>query len=94
MRYNLPEQRFLMDRRQSGQVDFSKTFATATEAPLSPAKEYTLRLYVDKSSIEAFDGKGEFAMTNLVFPAEPYNRIRFETKQGGYTVTSLTVYAL
>ena len=94
MRYNLPEQRFLMDRRQSGQVDFSKTFATATEAPLSPAKEYTLRLYVDKSSIEAFDGKGEFAMTNLVFPAEPYNRIRFEAKQGGYTVTSLTVYAL
>ena len=56
------------------------------------AKEYTLRLLVDKSSIEVFDGNGEFVMTNLVFPEEPYNRISFNAKGGAFTVTSLTIY--
>lgn len=94
MYYNLLENRFTMDRRNSGQTDFSKTFAAVTSAPAAPEKEYTLRLLVDKSSIEAFDGSGRMAMTNLVFPAEPYNRISFYAKGGSYTVTSLTVYKL
>lgn len=92
MRYNLLDNTFTMDRRNSGATDFSKTFATATSAPISAAKEYTLRLLVDKSSIEAFDGNGEFVMTNLVFPEEPYNRISFNAKGGAFTVTSLTIY--
>ena len=94
MYYNLLDHTFTMDRRNSGQVDFSPTFATATSAPIGSAKEYTLRLLVDRSSIEAFDGNGEFAMTNLVFPEEPYNRIRFYAKGGSYTVPSFTVYKL
>lgn len=94
MYYNLLEHTFTMDRRNSGQVDFSKSFAAATSAPIGSAKEYTLRLLIDKSSIEAFDGNGEFAMTNLVFPEEPYNRISFYAKGGSYTVTSFTVYPL
>ena len=92
MHYNLLDNTFTMDRRNSGATDFSKTFATATSAPISAAKEYTLRLLVDKSSIEAFDGNGEFVMTNLVFPEEPYNRISFNAKGGAFTVTSLTIY--
>lgn len=94
MYYNLLDRTFTMDRRHSGQVDFSPTFATATSAPIASDGEYTLRLLVDKSSIEAFDGNGEFAMTNLVFPEEPYNRISFHAKGGSYTVSSLTVYKL
>lgn len=94
MYYNLLENTFTMDRRNSGKVDFSKSFATVTSAPVSGGKEYTLRLFVDKSSIEAFDGNGEFVMTNLVFPEEPYNRISFFAKGGTYTVTSLVVYPL
>ena len=92
MRYNLLDNTFTMDRRNSGITDFSKTFATATSAPISAAKEYTLRLLVDNCSIEAFDGNGEFVMTNLVFPEEPYNRISFHAKGGAFTVTSLTIY--
>ena len=92
MYYNLLDNTFTMDRRNSGATDFSKTFATATSAPISAAKEYTLRLLVDNCSIEAFDGNGEFVMTNLVFPEEPYNRISFNAKGGAFTVTSLTIY--
>jgi len=94
MFYNLFDNTFSMDRRNSGQVNFSKSFATVTSAPVSGEKEYTLRLFIDKCSLEAFDGKGEFVMTNLVFPVEPYSRMCFYAKGGSYTVTSLTVYPL
>ena len=94
MRYNLLDHHFVMDRRKSGQVDFSKSFATATSAPLASGKTFTLRLFVDKCSVEAFDGKGGFAMTNLVFPSEPYNSLRFTAEGGAYTVTNLKVYPL
>lgn len=96
MYYNLPERTFVTDRRNSGQTGFSQTFSAATSAPLSrgDSKEYTLRLLIDRSSIEAFDGQGEFSMTNLIFPSEPYNRISFYAKGGSYQVTSCTVYKL
>ncbi|MGG6549894.1 UNVERIFIED_CONTAM: GH32 C-terminal domain-containing protein, partial [Prevotella sp. 15_C9] len=45
-------------------------------------------------SIEAFGNDGRFAMTNLVFPSEPYNRISFYAKGGSCNVTSFTVYKL
>lgn len=31
---------------------------------------------MDNSSIEAFDADGKMAMTNLVFPTEPYNKLK------------------
>lgn len=94
MRYDLLENRFTMDRRDSGATSFSASFATSTSAPIPSGKEYTLRLLVDKCSVEAFDGDGAFAMTNLVFPEEPYNRLSLSAEGGSYTVTSLTVYSL
>jgi len=92
--YNLVEQKFYMDRTRSGIVDFSKDFPAVTTAPIEKAKEFKLRLFVDKASIEAFGQDGRFAMTNLVFPTEPYDRISFYAKGGTYNVTSLTVYKL
>ena len=41
-----------------------------------------LRLFIDRCSIEAFDAEGKMAMTNLVFPSEPYNMIKVK---GGKT---------
>jgi levanase/fructan beta-fructosidase len=35
-----------------------------------------LRIFLDRSSIEAFDADGRMAMTNLVFPSEPYNSLK------------------
>lgn len=92
--YNLPEKKFMMDRTKSGIVGFGKDFAAVTAAPIEKQDTYTLRLYVDKASIEAFDGEGKFVMTNLVFPDEPYNRISFYSKGGKFDVTSIKVYKL
>ena len=77
MYYNLAEKTFTMDRTKSGEVSFSKDFPAVTVAPVEDGNEMKLRLFVDKSSIEAFGNDGRFAVTNLVFPSEPYNRISF-----------------
>ena len=92
--YNLAENKFFMDRTKSGIVSFSDKFPSITAAPIEKGKNFKLRLFIDKASIEAFGEGGRFAMTNLVFPTEPYNRISFYAKGGTYNVTSLTVYSL
>lgn len=92
--YNLSTKQFSMDRTQSGKTSFSKHFAAVTSAPIKQQGTYTLRLLIDKCSIEAFDGDGKFAMTNLVFPSEPYNDMKFYSKDGSCQVISLNVYQL
>ena len=92
--YNLIEKTFTMDRNKSGLTDFSKDFPAATTAPVPTGDTFNLRLLIDRASVEAFDGNGHFAMTNLVFPTEPYKRLSFYSKGGKYDVTSLKVYRI
>lgn len=94
MYYDLNRKQFVMDRSESGTVDFSKDFPAVTVAPVNVDKELTLRLFVDRSSIEAFGEDGKFVMTNLVFPSQPYVKMCFEADKNGYAVKSLNVYKL
>ena len=94
MYYDLNRKQFVMDRSESGTVDFSKDFPAVTVAPANVDKELTLRLFVDRSSIEAFGEDGKFVMTNLVFPSQPYVKMCFEADKNGYAVKSLNVYKL
>ncbi len=75
MRYDAGKQTFTMDRTKSGDVSFSEAFPCVTEAPTYGTIKQ-LRLFIDRCSIEAFDADGKMAMTNLVFPSEPYNSIK------------------
>ena len=94
MYYDLNRKQFVMDRSESGTVDFSKDFPAVTVAPANVDKELTLRLFVDRSSIEAFGEDGKFVMTNLVFPSQPYVKMCFEADKNGYAVKTLSVYKL
>ena len=94
MYYDLNRKLFVMDRSESGTVDFSKDFPAVTVAPVNVDKELTLRLFVDRSSIEAFGEDGKFVMTNLVFPSQPYVKMCFEADKNGYAVKALNVYKL
>lgn len=94
MYYDLNRKQFVIDRSESGTVDFSKDFPAVTVAPANVDKELTLRLFVDRSSIEAFGEDGKFVMTNLVFPSQPYVKMCFEADKNGYAVKSLNVYKL
>ena len=86
MRYDAARQTFTMDRTKSGDVSFSEAFPCETCAPTYGAMRQ-VRIFVDRCSIEAFDAEGKMAMTNLVFPSEPYNSI---TVKGG----KATVYEI
>ncbi|MDE8697759.1 GH32 C-terminal domain-containing protein, partial [Bacteroides cellulosilyticus] len=56
--YNLVEKKFAMDRSKSGVVSLSSDFPVLTLAPIEGNSEMTLRLFVDKSSVEAFGDDG------------------------------------
>ena len=86
--YDAAVQTFSMDRRGSGNVKFSKSFAAVTSAPTRVGGKMELRLLVDSASIEAFGE--DFSMTNLVFPSSPYNTI----KMYGNTKADVTLYPL
>ena len=75
MIYDAAKQTFTMDRTKSGDVEFSEAFPCVTEAP-TYGQIKQLRIFIDRCSIEAFDAGGKMAMTNLVFPSEPYTTIK------------------
>ena len=79
MNYDAKAENFSMDRTKSGKVDFSNDFAATTKAP-TYGKLNQLRIFIDKSSIEAIDAEGKMAMTNLVFPTKPYNKVTIKGK--------------
>ena len=79
MTYDEKSRTFAMDRTKSGQKEFSDDFAALTVAPVH-GKMLQLRLFIDRSSIEAFDADGKMAMTNLVFPTKPYNKVLVKGK--------------
>ena len=74
MRYDVAKRTFSMDRIRS-YASFSEAFPCKTVAPVY-GDIRQLRIFIDNSSIEAFDAEGRLAMTNLVFPKEPYNKIK------------------
>jgi len=88
MHYDAKQQTFAMDRTKSGDVSFSEAFPATTIAPTHGALKQ-LRIFIDHSSIEVFDADGKMAMTNLVFPSEPYNQMK--VKGGKVTIYEIDV---
>lgn len=88
MIYKAKDETFSMDRTLSGKTDFSSDFAAITTAPVY-GKMNKLRIFIDKSSIEVFDNDGKMAMTNLVFPTKPYDKVTIKGKTKKYAVYKL-----
>ena len=88
MTYKAKDETFSMDRTLSGKTDFSSDFAAITTAPVY-GKMNKLRIFIDKSSIDVFDNDGKMAMTNLVFPTKPYDKVTIKGKTKKYAVYKL-----
>ena len=78
---------FRVDRRASGQVDFNELFPSISVAPMSAAEQQSLTIIVDRASVECFTDVA--AVSNLVFPAEVYNRIELYTSEGAATIANV-----
>jgi fructan beta-fructosidase len=81
-RINKALQRYELDRSKSGAVDFHERFAGEQFAPTpTAATTSTLRVFVDRSSIEIFINQGETVMTAIEFPSAPYNKISLKANK-------------
>ena len=94
MYYDAAMRQFVMDRSNSGETSFSRDFPAMTVSPATGGDDFRLRLFVDRSSIEAFVDGGKYVMTNIVFPSEPYNSMKFESVRGSFTVKKMEIYKL
>lgn len=95
MTYDTEARTMSFDRTRSGLVDFSESFPAVTVAPTRENRgKITLRIFVDRSSIELFGNDGRFVMTNLVFPEQPYSTLAVSAHGGKAKVRNLKIYSL
>ncbi|MDE6573924.1 MAG: DUF4980 domain-containing protein [Muribaculaceae bacterium] len=95
MIYNASAGTLSFDRRESGIVDFSQDFPAVTTAPtFEKSGKVSLRIFVDKSSIEVFGNGGKFVMTNLVFPTAPYSQLSVKAVGGNARIDNLEIFSI
>ncbi len=93
LNYNAADRTLSFDRTQSGRTDFSLDFPAVTVAPTFESNgKLSLRLFVDRSSIEVFANGGRSCMTNLVFPSQPYSSLSLTAPKGNARLNSLEIY--
>ena len=83
------KQELFIDRTKSGKIDFKDNFADRiSKAPL--AKSYqnaTLKIVLDKTSIEIFFNNGEKVMTEIFFPNESFSELSLSTNTKGSSLS-------
>lgn len=74
--YDKAQNRYYIDRKQSGKTDFNDQFAKTAYAPRfasTPASNLTL--VMDASSVELFADNGLTVMTSVFFPRLPFDHL-------------------
>lgn len=93
--YNPSNHTLSFDRRHSGIVDFSQDFPSVTIAPtFENDGKVSLKIFIDKSSMEVFGNDGKFVMTNLVFPTIPYSTLSIASTGGNAKIENLRIYSI
>lgn len=71
-------QMITFDRAKSGKTDFSENFASSIQkmdVSNLPEEPIEVKMLLDHSSLELFVNKGQYVMTNQVFPNEFYSEL-------------------
>ena len=94
MTYDRKASQFSFDRTRSGIVDFSESFPAITVSPTYEKNgKISLRVFIDRSSIELFGNEGRFVMTNLVFPTQPYSTLSVASS-GNAKISNLMIFSV
>lgn len=92
--YDTRSKKLYVDRTHSGAVGFSPSFADVKSAPLDLVNgELTLRILVDRSSVEVFADQGQVTLTDQIFP-DPTSRGITAFADQGTSSTTLTAWPL
>jgi fructan beta-fructosidase len=92
--YSLNSKQFYIDRRASGDSDFSTKFAGISTAPYSAGPSLKLHIFIDAASTEVFVDDGGLVMTSIVFPTEKFNKIKLFSKGGDGFLNKALYYGL
>lgn len=72
---------FFFDRLSAGLDDFNSSFGVEHQIPFHQFSDtLSLDIFVDFSSIEIFINNGKYVMTELLFPATPYQFFTIDAK--------------
>ena len=85
---------FLLDRMNSGKVDFQSEFGNKKHyMPIDYLGDtpVEITIMVDWSSIEVFLNNGLYTMTQQIFPTTPYNQLVMENKSKEFAIEDLVV---
>lgn len=92
--YDAATDELIFDRMHGTFTDISHSFPAVTKAPAFASDgKVSLRIFVDRSSVEVFANDGKSVMTNLIFPEKPYTVLTVSGK-GKAEVTNLKVYEI
>jgi levanase len=94
--YDAATKELYVDRANSGNVGFHPLFSSIDSAPVSVDAQgnVTLRIYVDRSSVEVFAQGGLQTITDQVFPGEGAGQLSLFADGGTAQLKSLTVTPL
>lgn len=91
---NLERNEVFVDRRRAGRVDFDLHFPGRHTAPLPPfGDRLSLRVLVDRCSVEVFVQGGETVLTSLAFPETTDTFLEIYA-EGQVTLPELTIRAM
>ncbi|MDC8003006.1 glycoside hydrolase family 32 protein [Aureisphaera galaxeae] len=93
---NPEEHKLLLDRTQSGIVDFEESFGQRVqEQPFTlEDREVDIRLIMDASSLEIFIEEGSYIFTNQLFPKEEYTTFEIKAGDAGGVVRQFTYHKI
>jgi fructan beta-fructosidase len=86
--------RYYVDRKASGKIDFSDRFAGRHFAPRFVTDPIVLTIYVDNSSIEVFGDNGLSVLSEQVFPSTPYSRVEIHGSSGKNSLRIDELYSI
>lgn len=93
--YDTVAKQLFVDRTQAGVSDFNSTFAARHCAPLAPDNmTITLRILVDRSSVEVFANGGVVVLTEQIFPDPASTGVQVYALDGTVTLCSLDLYPM
>jgi len=93
--YNCQTKKFLINRINTGDSEFSRDFKGIHYSDEAvPGKTISMHLIVDVASVELFGQSGKIVMTDIFFPNEVFNNLSVYSKVGSVECKSVTLYKL
>jgi fructan beta-fructosidase len=93
--YDTSSRELFVDRRKSGQVDFSEQFSGKHNASLSLEDGVLhLHIFIGSCSLEVFGNHGRTVITDLIFPEPTADKLEIFSNDGSVQLISLDVWEL